>query len=183
MEQITFEALNDNVDYLEKEQNAFQLLRNALEETLAKDNLSPMSISFRLGNAEKSQYSSVYLFNENCIFCRICFRGKQHYLSIPSTYENHIPDGITYKILSSDPSYCRIALSSVEDVLQIKDVLCKILAMQIDTFPAEFGCCSRYEACSDAMKCIHPDSDMAIKCAYRKNLKKGKIFYGKNKNV
>ena len=183
MEQITFDTLHDNADYLEKEQNAFQLLRSALEETLEKDNLSPMSISFRLGNAEKSQYSSVYLFNESCIFCRICFRGKQHYLSIPSAYEAYIPDGITYKILSSDPSYCRVALDSVEDVLQLKDVLCEILAMQIDTFPTEFGCCSRYEACSDAMKCIHPNSDMAIKCAYRKNLKRGKIFYGKNKNI
>lgn len=183
MEQISFDDLYENADYLEKEQGAFQLLKSALEATLAKDNLAPKSIFFRAGNAEKSQYSSVYLLNESCIFCRICFRGKQHYLSVPSKYEDWIPHGTAYKILSSDPSYCRISLSSVEDVRLYETILCEILAAQIDTFPVEFGCCSRYEACSDAMKCIHPDSDMAIKCAYRKNLKKGKIFYGKNKNI
>ena len=183
MEQISFEDLYEAADFLKKEQAAFQLLKSALEETLAKDNLAPKSIFFREGSAEKSLYSSVYLFNEGCIFCRICFRGKQHYLSIPSKYEELIPEGVTYKILSSDPSYCRIALGSVEEVSQYKTILCEILAAQIDTFPVEFGCCSRYEACSDAMRCIHPDSDMAIKCAYRKNLKKGKIFYGKNKNI
>ena len=183
MEQISFETLYKDVDYLNKEERAFQLLKPALENTLVKDNLSSKSIFFRAGSAEKSQYSSVYLFNEGCIFCRICFRGKQHYLSVPSAYESLIPDGIKFKTLSSDPSYCRISLDSVDDVLLYKDILCEILAGQIDTFPTEFGCCSRYEACSDALKCIHPDSDMAIKCAYRKNLKKGKVFYGKNKNI
>jgi len=183
MEQISFEYLYEAADFLKKEQAAFQLLKPALEETLAKNNLAPKSIFFREGSAEKSLYSSVYLFNEGCIFCRICFRGKQHYLSISSKYEELIPEGVAYKILSSDPSYCRISLGSAEEVSQYEAILCEILAAQIDAFPVEFGCCSRYEACSDAMKCIHPDSDMAIKCAYRKNLKKGRIFYGKNKNI
>ena len=183
MEQISFENLYEKADYLEKEQGGFQLVKSALEATLAKDNLAPQCIIYRAGNAEKSQYSSVYLFNENCIFCRICFRGKQHYLSVPAKYESRIPDGINYKILTSDPSYCRIPLNSVDDLRLHETMLCEILDAQIDTFPVEFGCCSRYEACSDAMKCIHPDSDMAIKCAYRKNLKQGKVFYGKNKNI
>lgn len=90
MEQISFEDLYEAADFLKKEQAAFQLLKPALEETLAKDNLAPKSIFFREGSAEKSLYSSVYLFNEGCIFCRICFRGKQHYLSISSKYEELI---------------------------------------------------------------------------------------------
>ena len=183
MEQITFEDLYETPDFLKKEHAAFQLVQSTLEKTLSSDNLAPNSIFFREGNAEKSLYSSVYLFNEGCIFCRICFRGKQHYLSVPSKYVKLIPEGVTYKILSSDPTYCRIALESVDEVSQYNDLLAEILTAQIDSFPAEFGCCSRYKACSDAMKCIHPDSDMAIKCAYRKNLKRGKIFYGKNKNI
>ena len=48
---------------------------------------------------------------------------------------------------------------------------------------AEFGCCSRYEACSDAGHCVHPDIMFAMQCAYRQNLINGKIFYGKNKNI
>lgn len=46
-----------------------------------------------------------------------------------------------------------------------------------------FGCCSRYEACSDAKHCTHPDIMIASRCAYRKNLHSGKIFYGKNRNI
>lgn len=46
-----------------------------------------------------------------------------------------------------------------------------------------FGCCSRYEECSDAKHCIHPDVMFSGMCAYKYNLKDGKIFYGKNKNI
>lgn len=44
-----------------------------------------------------------------------------------------------------------------------------------------FGCCSRYEQCSNEGKCIHDYKLYAKGCQYRKNLEKGMIFYGKNK--
>lgn len=40
-----------------------------------------------------------------------------------------------------------------------------------------FACCSRYEACSEAKKCIHPNLLYAKACQYRKNLEEGRIFY------
>lgn len=43
-----------------------------------------------------------------------------------------------------------------------------------------FGCCHLYEQCSNAMKCINPDLSFAVGCEYKKNLEKGKIFYGIN---
>ena len=46
----------------------------------------------------------------------------------------------------------------------------------------KFGCCSKYVACSDALKCLHANNFYARCCWYRKNLEAGKIFYGKNKN-
>lgn len=46
-----------------------------------------------------------------------------------------------------------------------------------------FGCCHRYVECSDAKKCIAPDKIHAKGCIYKDNLEKGKIFYGKNKNI
>lgn len=46
-----------------------------------------------------------------------------------------------------------------------------------------FSCCSRYEACSDAKHCLHPDTVHSKSCIYRKNLESGKIFYGINKNI
>jgi hypothetical protein len=46
-----------------------------------------------------------------------------------------------------------------------------------------FGCCHRYEECSDAKKCIHENLLYAKACSYRRNLESGRIFYGKNKNT
>jgi len=46
-----------------------------------------------------------------------------------------------------------------------------------------FGCCSRYMECSDAKKCVHPNKLYSTACAYRHQLERGHIFYGKNKNV
>lgn len=46
-----------------------------------------------------------------------------------------------------------------------------------------FSCCSSYEACSDAMKCIKTDPMFYARCHYRQNLLAGKIFYGKNKTI
>lgn len=45
------------------------------------------------------------------------------------------------------------------------------------------ACCNDFNRCSDARECLHKyDADYAG-CWYRKNLEKGRIFYGKNKNI
>ena len=46
-----------------------------------------------------------------------------------------------------------------------------------------FGCCSSFEECSDAKRCVHTNKLFATACMYRHHLDKGRIFYGKNKNV
>lgn len=47
----------------------------------------------------------------------------------------------------------------------------------------KFGCCSRYEECSDEKRCTHPDIKFAAGCYYRTNLEEGRIFYGRNRNI
>lgn len=42
---------------------------------------------------------------------------------------------------------------------------------------ASFACCSRYQECSSAKECIHPNILYAKACQYRKNVDKGNIFY------
>lgn len=165
------------------EREAFELVAPTLRERLVADNLSADSLSFKQSKTDNVQYSSVYLFNENSLLCRICFRGKQNYFSIPIKYKSLIPSGVEYKIQNSDSNYCRIPVESLSEFPNYLELLKKILELQVDAYTPDFGCCSRYEECSNAMKCIHPKPDMALRCAYRKNMKKGKIFYGKNKNI
>ena len=49
--------------------------------------------------------------------------------------------------------------------------------MDIDNF----SCCSAYQKCSDAGKCLYSDDPEYENCAYRKNLEKGLNFYSKKR--
>lgn len=49
-------------------------------------------------------------------------------------------------------------------------------------FSDAFGCCSKYNECSDAKRCLHENKLYAKGCYYRKNLESGKIFYGLKKS-
>lgn len=46
-----------------------------------------------------------------------------------------------------------------------------------------FGCCHRFNQCSDAKRCIIYDDPWALGCDYRQHLEDGRIFYGKNANI
>ena len=67
--------------------------------------------------------------------------------------------------------------------------LLKSLQKELDKLSSfEVACCHRYLECSDARKCVIPDSDrsnlkLKYTCYYHKNLREGKIFYGKNRNI
>lgn len=165
------------------EYRAFQYVAPTLKEALEKDNLSPDYLQFKQSKTSNAQYSSAYLFNENTLLFRISFRVKAGYLSIPSEYAKIASEKAECVTRKSDPNYSRIAISKPEDIMNYTQLLKQILELEVDAHPTDFGCCSRYEECSNAKKCIHPDPDMAIRCVYRKNLKKGKVFYGKNRNI
>lgn len=78
----------------------------------------------------------------------------------------------------------RIVLRNVDEVFNFIPQLSIIAVETLAKFGGEsFGCCGRYEECSDARQCLHPDKLYARACAYRKNLENGKIFYGKNKTI
>lgn len=46
-----------------------------------------------------------------------------------------------------------------------------------------FGCCHRFNQCSDAKCCITYGDPWALGCDYRQHLEAGRIFYGENANV
>lgn len=107
-------------------------------------------------------------------------RGKQkRYVSflsgVQSIFDKH---GILYEKASGE---AKVALKDFPDLTTIPEVAQEIYEDVIAK--NGFGCCSRYEACSDAKHCVHPDVMFAAQCAYRKNLTNGRIFYGKNKTI
>jgi len=170
-----------NTDEMEK--LAFSVMETPLKKYLVENNLSPDYLFYRKNKASNAQHSSVYLISEKNPFCRISFKGTPGYFSVPAKYEKLIPDGVDFRKQRNDSQYLQIDIENPEDIANYIEFLQALLETTIDAFPAEFGCCHRFEECSDIKQCIHPDSDRAIRCWYRKNLKSGKIFYGKNRNV
>lgn len=82
--------------------------------------------------------------------------------------------------------YIKIDITSADELFKISEEIIEIykfLFIQFITQKESFGCCSRYEQCSDNLKCIQEDLRIRLGCIYKTNLENKRIFYGKNKNV
>lgn len=83
-----------------------------------------------------------------------------------------------------DDLYIKIYINNLDEIKELKYELGEIYKYLYTIEPADnFGCCSRYIECSDALKCINPNRRLAKGCQYKINLENGKVFYGKNKNI
>ena len=160
-----------------KEVEALQPLMPRLRECVAAQGCDPdqLTLVSTLG------YSVVYLSNFTAF--RLHIRGNQHYLAIPTLFSDMFPPDAPKKEVKSDPQYPRLMLDEAHPVSWYTDFLLSVVKECVNRYPKEFDCCSRYEACSDAGACIHPDKSFALGCGYRKILHSGKIYYGKNRNV
>lgn len=81
-------------------------------------------------------------------------------------------------------NYIKCNIEKIDNIYKAKDEIKDIYYYLFLLAPVDsFGCCSRYIECSNARKCINPDKKMAQGCQYKENLKNGRIFYGKNRNM
>ncbi len=89
---------------------------------------------------------------------------------------------ITERKSEADTIRLRFSIDSPELINYLKENT-KFRVKNYSSKEASFGCCSRFEECSDAKKCVHPNKLFSMACQYRHNLDSGRIFYGKNKNI
>lgn len=151
----------------------FPDLRQTIESTGADPDL--------LKNDALQAYSVVAYHTFTCF--RLKLRGKTHFIGLPSMFKDMIPEDMTYTIPKSDSQYYRLPVDADHPIESYTAFLNAVVKETINRFPKEWDCCSRYEACSDAKHCIHPDKTFALGCGYRKILNSGRIFYGKNRNI
>lgn len=174
--------MNEQMDLFDieptDEQKAFNLLYPRLSDIIFD---APPESGILIFD-EQSNYSSVYFLEVNELFFRIRIRKKSRYFTISEEFANTLPEGVVIVRPKSDEGKVRIIIHSYEDVLMYVETFRTIL-IHLCKRHRDVGCCSRYELCSDAGKCIHPDPKFALTCWYQQNLRDGKIFYGKNKNV
>lgn len=93
-----------------------------------------------------------------------------------------LPSKPDYTTVIKSSGWAKVTDSSPDTLLTFaKEAF--VIALQQYKPTEVFGCCSKYEACSDAGRCLHAYQLYAKGCQYWENLEAGKRFYGKQKNV
>lgn len=122
----------------------------------------------------------------NSIVLNIKENGTNLELMIGKTCfeEIGVPEGADVKEIKSDKLYMHVIFPAdhSELVNYIKKNT-KYACTNYSSKASSFGCCSRFNDCSDAKKCIHVNKLYSKACIYRQNLEAGKIYYGKNRNI
>lgn len=161
-----------------EERRAFEILYPRIQDIILNATEDSGVLIFReLGNC-----SSVYFLDTNEIFFKIRIRKKSRYILIPEAFVDTLPRDTVISKIASDSGMIRIPIEASEDVLTYLPAF-RAMLERICRRHRTFGCCGRYEQCSNEKTCVHPDPVFALKCWYRCNLLEGKIFYGDNKTV
>ncbi len=93
------------------------------------------------------------------------------------------PDTATVKTIKSNPSSTYVFFD-VDDP-SLHDYITSNIYYCLSNYRSgtSFACCSRFEQCSDALKCVHENKLYSKRCKYRANLENGRVFYGRHKNT
>lgn len=72
-------------------------------------------------------------------------------------------------------------MSDINDINKYADFLISIYDYASEKiFGKSFSSCSLYNECSNKLTCVNKNPELSSQCHYKKNLKKGLCFYGKN---
>lgn len=138
-----------------------------------------------LSSESLKNYTSVSILGNLAL--RIRCTKQLRYIScrkLPADQQGLLkPFEVTQTKADAKAGFIRINLSDFAVTPELEAVLNAIIVNCLASLSGAFDCCSRYEACSDAKRCVHPDPIVSVGCGYRKNLNQGRIFYGKNRNV
>lgn len=170
---------------LESEDEVYNALLPALRDGLVRSNAGRDNIAIDKGLT----YSSVsYLKYDpydpskpeiRQLAFRICLRKGQHYFGVSNSNLNNIPAKLFPPISEAKPTvgFTNFDFEPTQSgVANCTDFLVSILDSVTYSILKEFDCCSRFEKCSEAGHCIHPNPALATSCGYRKALKEGKRF-------
>lgn len=147
-----------------------------LRKTAESKNADPDDITYEV----LSSYTSIRF--RSSVICRLKMRGKNWCVFVPRRLQETIPEDMKPDEVRTEPKYLKISFDVLGETGTFA-LMERATLLAIELVPKEFDCCSRFEACSDAGVCIHPDPSFSLLCGYRKILKSGRIFCGKNRNV
>ncbi len=123
------------------------------------------------------------------------FKGvKKEYMEIcPTCIEFFQRDGIKFESTTSSNNWKRVQVTPMTNFFPMAQAFFDSYEKLLRSIG--FDCCSHYLECSDLKRCVYefqnlprvnPDEDnimFAGQCSYRQRLKKGIIYFGKNRNI
>lgn len=120
---------------------------------------------------------------------KISVKSESYDINIWLSVFEHIkcPSNISHKVIEkkgNSPQHVIVSFTSdnIEVYNYIESAILYRLS-QYRTAEPTFSCCSKFNQCSDAKKCVHENKLYSTACTYRKNLENGRIFYGENRNI
>lgn len=122
-------------------------------------------------------YTNVAFFD--LPYIRIRIGPKTKYISLPC----HLDYTLSSFNITADKNggWYRININDPDDIFNLSELILEIFDYCYTKASGEtFGCCSKYLECSDAKSCIQENEQWSKGCMYRRNLIKGRIFYGEN---
>ena len=136
----------------------------------------------------KSDYNSLIAIPQNTIYrsglanekliARIKLGKKVEYIALPGSARKTLEEyDVPFSTVKSD-DFLRISIYEflLRDDDGIKKAINDIFLNALN-FPS-FGCCGRYQECSEKGECIHPDILYAsAACQYKRHLDNGENFY------
>lgn len=151
-------------------ENKSKIYLEIIKEIVSKEQLEPQILS--IDNSINS--FSINIKNNKLIKIEQKSKGKDR-LYFFGIHKHHTLNNI------KSIKYAFIDLTEPNEIYKYKELIIQRYIYIIKNYEG-FGCCYLYLECSDAKKCVHKDPFFALCCYYNKNLKEGKIFYGKNAN-
>ena len=107
------------------------------------------------------------------------FTAKKNWVKFPTRYARHLPEKNKLGAETKQGGIV-IKLAGEDRAKDLEAAYCAALDEAIDNGARSYSCCSRYQECSDAGRCVNPYPDIAIECRYKINLKHGRNFYRKD---
>lgn len=159
---------------ISSEQEAYDFLLPFFYDVMDRDNIPRQWLKLNPGK----QYASVMVKSSTVM--RLKFGKKVTFFTVPYRYMRNQNYPIS-KI--QDDGFARTDLSSPDEIRIYTDLFIHILKEALNVIPSDFDCCNSFNECSDARKCIHPNREFAAGCGYKRILKSGRVFFGKNRNV
>ena len=134
---------------------------------------------YRIANEIRENSGAIYFYKTRAFGVEYLKSKGIYRIIFPAKYSRLIDQSMVCS-LDFSKGFSSINITDESGLHHLDKVIIEIFEASTSK---DIGCCSSYVSCSDALRCINNNPEIFLHCAYRKNLQKGNIFYGKNKNV